>query len=144
MAARRKPQRAAQKRVAKRRTKAVAAPTARQKPSKRRRRKPSEDEDPSALVPDLPPTETVQESLLHIAQDAVIILRRELQWKAQLAMLRPGMMNMSDCIALLKLTTELGEAAKRGDGDGPQASYERLSPDERVQLAALLLKVDYN
>jgi len=93
--------------------------------------------------PESPPEpESVQESLLHIAQDAVIILRRELAEKARLATQNPGWMSMSDCIALLRLTAELGEAAKRKDGD-QQADYSRLSPEERVQLAALLLKVDY-
>ncbi|HEY6056202.1 MAG TPA: hypothetical protein VIU86_19890 [Gaiellaceae bacterium] len=86
--------------------------------------------------------EPVQESLLHIAQDAVTILRHELAARAETARQMPGLMAMSDCIALLRLTAELGEAAKRKDGD-QQADYSRLSPEERVQLAALLLKVDY-
>ena len=85
----------------------------------------------------------MQESLLHIAQDAVTILRHELAWKARAAQMRPGFMNMSDCIALLRLTAELGEAAKRNDADGPGASYDRMTPEEREQLAVLLLKVDY-
>ncbi len=86
--------------------------------------------------------EPVEASLLGIAQDAVIILRHELRAKAELAVSRPGWMSMGDCIALLRLTTELGEAAKRGQ-DGGHANYDRLSPAEREQLAALLLKVDY-
>jgi hypothetical protein len=98
---------------------------------------PEDTEDLDALPP-----EPVQESLLHIAQDAVIILRHELAARAETARRVPGLMAMSDCIALLRLTAELGEAAKRKDGD-QQADYSRLSPEERVQLAALLLKVDY-
>lgn len=91
-----------------------------------------------------PPPETVAESLTRIAQDAVIILRRELAAKAERALHRPGLMSMGDCIALLRLTAELGAAALQGSDEAQEASYERLTPEERVQLAALLLKVDYN
>lgn len=91
----------------------------------------------------IPETETVQQSLLAIAQDAVVILRRELAWKARMAEVRPGLMEMSDVVALLKLMTELGEAAKRGAEGGPVANYDRLTAAEREQLATLLLKVDY-
>jgi hypothetical protein len=116
-------------------------------PQRKRRARPERESDPWGITPDRGPLsdaepEPVQESLLHIAQDAVIILRRELAEKARLATRNPGWMSMSDCIALLRLTSELGEAAKRKDG-GQQADYSRLSPEERVQLAALLLKVDY-
>lgn len=87
-----------------------------------------------------PATETAEQALVAIAQDAVVILRRELSWRATL---RAGSVSMSDCIALLRLATELGAAAKQGAEDGARADYSRLSPEERVQLAALLLKVDY-
>jgi hypothetical protein len=90
----------------------------------------------------VPEGEGVQEALLHIAQDAVVILRHELAAKADLAQRHPGWMSMSDCIALLRLTAELGEAAKRGDS-AAEANYSRLTPEEREQLAVLLLKVDY-
>lgn len=115
-------------------------PTPARKRSQRRRRPEPEEPDLDLAIPEAEP---VQESLLHIAQDAVIILRRELAWKARQAEVRPGLMNMSDLVALLRLTAELGEAAKRGDGDAPAANYDRLSPEEREQLATLLLKVDY-
>lgn len=90
----------------------------------------------------MPAGETVPEALLHVAQDALSILRHELAAKAQLAQKNPGWMSMSDCIALLRLTAELGEAAKRGEG-GAQPNYDRMTPEERQQLAVLLLKVDY-
>lgn len=107
---------------------------------KKRARKKRKPEPPSYL--DAPrPTESAEEALVGIAQDAVVILRRELSWRATL---RAGSVSMSDCIALLRLATELGAAAKQGQGDeAQQADYSRLSPQERVQLAALLLKVDY-
>lgn len=95
----------------------------------------------SVLAP-VPQGETAQEAIIHIAEDAVLILRRELAHKAELALLQPGRVSMSDCIALLRLTADLGEAAKRGDGES-RADYSRLSAEERVQLAQLLLKVDY-
>jgi hypothetical protein len=90
------------------------------------------------------PVETAQVAVANISQDAVVILRRELAYRADLSMRQPGLVNMSDCIALLRLATELGAAAAKGqDGESQQADYSRLSPEERVQLAALLLKVDY-
>jgi hypothetical protein len=93
---------------------------------------------------DLPEVETAQAAVVAISQDAVVILRRELAYRANLSMLQPGLVNMSDCIALLRLATELGAAAAKGqDGEAQQADYSRLSQEERVQLAALLLKVDY-
>jgi hypothetical protein len=95
--------------------------------------------EPLAVVPE---TETVQEAVVHIAQDAVLILRRELAHQAELSLLCPGTVKMDDLVALLKLTAELGATAKRGD-EAQQADYSRLSPEERAQLAALLLKVDY-
>jgi hypothetical protein len=125
----------ARKKPSRRATVARAKPVA----ARRRRSTPPDEPEPGALVPS---GETVQESLLHIAQDAVVILRHELAKKAELAQKNPGWMSMGDCIALLRLTAELGDAAKRGDG-GAQANYDRLSPAEREQLAVLLLKVDY-
>lgn len=120
-----------------RRAKAKPAPTSARKP-KRKKRRARVGAEPAAEL--APPTETAEQALTRIAQDAVVILRRELAWRAGL---RPGTVSMSDCIALLRLATELGAAARRGAEDSAQADYSRLSPDERVQLAALLLKVDY-
>lgn len=117
----------------------------RAKPGKARAKKrlPGPAQLARAAVQEVPETETAAEAITRIAQDAVVILRRELAYRAELSMLSPGRISMSDCIALLRLTTDLGEAAKRGaDGDAP-ADYSRLSPDERAQLATLLLKVDY-
>jgi hypothetical protein len=122
--------------------KAKARPKAKRKASARkgwdtRRRS-------AAMDLDLPEAETAQAAVVAISQDAVLILRRELAYRANLSMLQPGLVNMSDCIALLRLATELGAAAAKGqDGEAQQADYSRLSPEERVQLAALLLKVDY-
>ena len=90
----------------------------------------------------IPEGETAQQAIDHIAQDAVVILRRELAHKAETAMQWPGRVSMSDCIALLRLTADLGEAARKGEGES-RADYSRLSAEERVQLAQLLLKVDY-
>lgn len=118
-----------------RRTKKAPPPAPKKR--KRRRAKP----EPPSYLDAPPPTETAEQALVGIAQDAVVILRRELSWRATL---RAGSVSMGDCIALLRLATELGAAAKRGQEDeGQQADYSRLSPTERVQLAALLLKVDY-
>jgi hypothetical protein len=103
-----------------------------------------ETPDRSALDVPEPDTETSQAALVRIAQDAVIILRRELSFRAQVSLLEPGSISMGDCIALLRLTTELGAAARKGEtGQAQAADYSRLSPQERVQLAGLLLKVDY-
>lgn len=135
MAARKKTQRVGKRRPSR------AAPKRKATPRKRSRKLQLEAEEPDLDLAIGP--ETVGESLLHIAQDAVVILRRELAWKARLAEVRPGLMNMSDCIALLKLMAELGEAAKRGDEGGAEANYDRLTAEEKQQLAALLLKVDY-
>lgn len=132
--ARKKPQRAAKRRPSR------AAP--KRKVSKRSRKLQLEPEEP-ALDLAIPEAEPVQESLLRIAQDAVVILRRELAWKARMAEVRPGLMEMSDCVALLKLMAELGEAAKRGDEGGARANYDRLTAEEKQQLATLMLKVDY-
>lgn len=114
------------------------------KPAKRRAkpRKPTEPAADRLAASPLPEPERVEDSLLAIAQDAVIILRYELRAKAELAVKHPGWMSMTDCIALLRLTAELGDAAKRGQ-EGGAANYDRLSLEEREQLAALLLKVDY-
>jgi hypothetical protein len=123
--------------------KAKARPKAKRKASARkgwdtRRQK------QSAMAVDGIPVETAQAAVVAISQDAVLILRRELAYRANLSMLQPGLVNMSDCIALLRLATELGAAAAKGqDGEAQQADYSRLSQEERVQLAALLLKVDY-
>ncbi len=106
---------------------------------RRSRRTRFEEPEPLALVPE---TETVQEAVVHIAQDAVLILRRELAFQAELSQRTPGYVKMDDLVALLKLSAELGTRAKRGDEE-QQPDYSRLSADERVQLAALLLKVDY-
>jgi hypothetical protein len=111
------------------------------KPAKKRARKKRRAQPEPIALDAPPPTETAEQALVHIAQDAVVILRRELSWRATL---RAGSVLMSDCIALLRLAAELGAAAKRGAGDEEQQlDYSRLSPGERVQLAALLLKVDY-
>lgn len=123
-----------------RRAKAKPAPPPKRK---KRRRKPAPP-PPLIELGDALGTETSEQALVGIAQDAVIILRRELAWRASLSVMRPGSLSMSDTIALLRLATELGAAAKRGaEGDSQRADYTRLSPEERVQLAALLLKVDY-
>lgn len=138
MAARKKPVRAVKRRPSVHRD---------AKPPKRKAGKRSRKLQIEPTAPELdlaiPDAEPVQQSMLHIAKDAVIILRRELAWKARMAEVRPGFMEMSDCVALLKLMAELGDAAKRGDEGGPQANYDRLTADERQQLATLLLKVDY-
>lgn len=94
-----------------------------------------------ALV--LPEKETSREACLRIAQDAVLILRRELAYRVELAAILPGQVSMQDLIALLRLVKDLGAAT--GDPDAPEqkANYDRLTPAERVQLAALQLKVSY-
>lgn len=125
--------------------KAKARPKAKRKASARKGWDTRRERTAGALAAaGLPPVETAQAAVVAISQDAVVILRRELAYRANLSMLQPGLVNMSDCIALLRLATELGAAAAKGqDGEAQQADYSRLSPEERVQLAALLLKVDY-
>ena len=112
------------------------------KPGKARRK--TKRRAPVTSSMGVPAIETSQEALVCIAQDAVLILRRELAYRAVLSIEEPGRVSMFDCIALLRLTTELGAAAGRGSEEvGQKANYDRLSPAERVQLASLLLKVDY-
>ncbi len=90
------------------------------------------------------PVETSEQAIAAIAQDAVLILRRGLAYHANRALRRPQTVQMHDCVALLRLVTELGPAAMRGqDGQVQRADYSRLSPEEREQYAALMLKVDY-
>lgn len=104
----------------------------------------SDIETPSPQGLGVPGVETSQEAIVCIAQDAVLILRHELAYRAVQSIESPGEVSMFDCISLLRLTTELGAAAARGAEElGQKANYDRLSPSERVQLAALLLKVDY-
>lgn len=110
------------------------------KPAKKRKRRRSQP----AQLETVPETETVPEAMAHIAQDAVLILRRGLAFHAERVLRYPSAISVTDCVALLRMTTELGAAAKQGAQDeAQQADYSRLSPAERVQLAALLLKVDY-
>jgi hypothetical protein len=98
-----------------------------------------------AALGDSPEVETSQEAIVHIAQDAMLVLRRELAFRAELARILPGTVSMTDSIALLRLATDLGAQVKQGEEAGvQQADYSRLTPQERVQLAALLLKVDYS
>lgn len=120
--------------------------TAPERPAEQRRRTPNNaDQRRSNLERTDTEPETSQEAITRIAQDAVVILRRELAFRAELSLADPGSVSMTDCIALLRLTTELGAAAMRGaDGDVLRANYDRLSPSERVQLAALQMKVDYS
>jgi hypothetical protein len=92
----------------------------------------------------LVPTETAEQAITRIAQDAVVILRRELAYRAELSLSEPGRISMSDLVALLRLTADLGVAAMRGeDSQATRADYSRLSPDELAQYAALSLKVGY-
>lgn len=92
----------------------------------------------------VPDVETSEAALVAIAQDAVVILRRELAFKAVRSIEQPGSVSMNDCVALLRLTAELGAAARRGSEEvGQRANYDRLTPPQRVQLASLLLLVDY-
>lgn len=85
--------------------------------------------------------ETSEQAITAIAQDAVLILRRELAHKAEISMLYPGRISMGDCISLLRLTADLGVAAMRGANGEAQADYSRFSPEELQQYAALSLKV---
>jgi hypothetical protein len=88
------------------------------------------------------PVETSEQAIVAIAQDAVLILRRGLAYHAERALRFPRTVQMHDCVALLRLVTELGPAAMRGSGGGSPADYSRLSPAELEQYAALSLKVD--
>ena len=126
---------------------------------RRRTRTPREELDfddapPTALVQSLeqveaevraslvmPAVETAQESLMRIAQDAVLILRRELAFRAAMSERMPGLLTVFDINALLRTMTELAPLAKQ-PGEDKEADYSRLTPAERAQLATLLLKVD--
>jgi hypothetical protein len=91
----------------------------------------------------LPPTETVQEALVGIAQDAVLILRRGLAYHFDRITAHPSALSVSDCTALLRLMAEFGPAAaKSANGEPVRVDYSRLSPEELAQYAALSLKVD--
>lgn len=107
--------------------------------------------DPDDIPPDIardlvcvPADEPPREAVTQIARDAVTILRHELAYRAALSRAHPGLVSLGDATALLRLATELGNAASRGEDEATQsADYSRLTPEERVQLATLLLKVDY-
>jgi hypothetical protein len=99
---------------------------------------------PLAMATETAAPETAEQAITHIAQDAVVILRRELAYRAELCLSSPGRISMSDLVALLRLTADLGVAAMRDeDGQAQRADFSRLSPEERAQFAALMLKVDY-
>jgi hypothetical protein len=99
----------------------------------------------SATVAELAlPVETSDQAITAIAQDAVLILRRGMAYHAHRALQFPQTVQMHDCVALLRLVAEIGPAAMRGeDGQAQRADFSRLSPEERAQFAALMLKVDY-
>jgi hypothetical protein len=117
----------------------VAKPT---RPKARARRKPAPDNSTKSAEALVPVAETAQEAVVRIAQDAVLILRLELAWRAEMSIKRPGLIKMEDLVALLRFAAELGATASKSE-DGKAADYSRLTPEERAQLAALLLKVDY-
>jgi hypothetical protein len=100
-------------------------------------------ESQARLAVVLPASETSKESCLRIAQDAVLILRRELAFRVELAAIMPGQVSMQDLIALLRLVKDLGDATRDPGESEQKANYDRLTPAERVQLAALQLKVTY-
>lgn len=97
-----------------------------------------------ALYRDVKPeeVETSEQAIAAIAQDAVLILRRGLRYHANRALKLPRAVQMSDCVALLRLVAELGPVAAKGGGSGAGADYSRLSPEELAQYAALSLKVE--
>jgi hypothetical protein len=87
--------------------------------------------------------ETSQEAARHIAEDAVIVLRRELAYRAELSQRMPGLVTMFEINQLLGIVGELAELTRDPNAGEQQADYSRLTPAERTQLAALLLKVEY-
>jgi hypothetical protein len=91
----------------------------------------------------LPEKETSQESLQRIAQDAVLILRREFAFRAEMALRMPGLLTVFDLNQLLRTMAGLTELARDPEESQQKANYDRLTPAERVQLAALQLKVTY-
>ena len=125
--------------------KAKARPAKRSRP----KRTPSK-KAPASPVDDLaaetmaavPPTETAEQALVGIAQDAVVILRRELAFRSALSMKAPGGVKMKDLVAMLKLLVDLVPTAMKGH-EGQSANFDALTPEERVQFAALLSKVEY-
>lgn len=139
----------AQRRKAKARAKTKSRPTQRS-PSKRsppakrtaRRRVAEADQDIDEYIAPVPPTETAEQALVGIAQDAVVILRRELAFQSALSMRGPGTVKMKDLVAMLKLLVDLVPHAMKGH-EGQGANFDALTPDERIQFAALLSKVEY-
>jgi hypothetical protein len=115
---------------------ATKARVTQRRPAKRRPKRDTTDVAP------VPPTETAEQALVGIAQDAVVIVRRALAYRAAVAIEKPARIGMHDCVALLKLMVDLVPAAMKGH-EGQRASFDALTPDEREQFATLLSKVEY-
>lgn len=111
--------------------------TTQRRPAKRRPKQQTTDVAP------VPPTETAEQALVGIAQDAVIIVRHALAYRAAVAVERPARIGMNDCVALLKLMVDLVPAAMKGH-EGQRANFNGLTSEEQVQFAALLSKVEYS
>lgn len=115
-------------------TKAGAARKAKARPRRSKRKAPL----PEVAIP----VETPEQAITAIAQDMVVILRRGLAYHAERLLTHPSAVSLHDCTALLRLLADIGPTAMKGH-EGQRPNFEGLAPEERVQLAALLIKVDY-
>jgi hypothetical protein len=83
----------------------------------------------------LRPTESPAQAVTAIAQDALVVLRHELAWRASQAVVNPGGASLGELVQLLKLCSDLGLSAQQAPSDTEAVDYSRLSEHELAVLA---------
>ena len=85
----------------------------------------------------LRPAETPSQAVASIAQDALVVLRHELAWRASQAVTAPGQASLGELVQLLKLCSDLGLSAAQqpsAEAETP-VDYSTLTPEELAILA---------
>lgn len=75
-----------------------------------------------------------------MSQDALIWMRRELEYKAALAVATPGTARMGEITDMMRLSVELS-FAQRSNAQAQEWDMSALTPEERVQFAEMLARV---
>lgn len=84
----------------------------------------------------LRPAESPAQAVSAIAQDALVVLRHELAWRASQAVVNPGGASLAELVQLLKLCSDLGLSAQQAPSDAETVDYSTLTPEELSTLAA--------